>query len=345
MIIYKKLRHHCACSIRAGSLIALTFLMISCSGTDQENARSGVRALWPARDATFAECMATAARAAYSPIEEAGATVCDTLYTNAFEHMPSYGNDVIKLYKRRISELETEHVEILVAFAGTRAPDIGDILRDIQSQFTTDYENHYGPEHDNALALSGDEEAGAGFDSRWENQAPLVKSAVEAVQEESIALGQEPSTSILVVGHSLGAATATRAAFDLDRSIDGERIELWSFNSPHVGNSEFAISFVNALTTCEFVDEGCFMIRQFTRAGDPVHDLPFLMEHPVWNTEQDIDTRLNTGEPAERELDYCAHYHAPRASTLDLLQNHELDRWFTEVYGIPVEHLDCMQLF
>ena len=56
----------------------------------------------------------------------------------------------------------------------------------------------------------------------------------------------EEGTRLIVTGHSLGGALATLCALDLQFnffSTEPERISLYSFGSPRVGNSEFRQSF------------------------------------------------------------------------------------------------------
>jgi len=55
-------------------------------------------------------------------------------------------------------------------------------------------------------------------------------------------------TRLVLAGHSLGAAIATIASFDL-RAAMGYRVEAtWTFGKPRIGNAEFANSFVAAAT-------------------------------------------------------------------------------------------------
>lgn len=55
-------------------------------------------------------------------------------------------------------------------------------------------------------------------------------------------------TRLALAGHSLGAAIATIASFDL-RSAMGYHVEAtWAFGKPRIGNAEFANSFVAAAT-------------------------------------------------------------------------------------------------
>lgn len=324
------------------NLVAIMCVVTSCGGSAQGDAITNMtQTQWPARDITFAQCMVIAARAAYADADTKTA-ICDELLTEPFEYMPDHSTDVLKIFKRRINRLGSDHVEVIISFAGTRATDIGDILRDIQSQIPKDYENYLGAPHNNAQSLKGDERTGAGFDRRWENHANTVQNALQLIETESQQLALLPATTITLVGHSLGAAVAARAAFDLNRTIEGQRIVLWSFNSPRIGNSAFADSFTASLKKCGNLDQGCFMIRKFSRSTDIVHDVPLLLSQTLWNTEQDIDLRTKLGEASDRDLGYCPQYHAPRASLFELGKNHKLDTWVTDLDEMPADHLNCM---
>ena len=328
--------------------LSVTTVMTTGCGGDSVNdpiemgLESATEVIWPQRNLAFGECMAIAARESYSELDATQDELCGELLTEPFAHLPQYGTDVLRVFKRDTTDNNVVHRDLVLAFTGTRTPDVGDIARDLESQILLSYNNEFDADHAEVLALSGDEKVAGGFDSRWENHAAIVKDAITAVDAEPVETGQIKTLSVIAIGHSLGAATATRAAFDLNRSLQNKRITLWSFNSPRVGNEAFAQAYTDAITSCSFVADGCFMVRQFTRSGDPIHKLPLLMHHPVWNPEQDEETRKSTGETTQRELDYCAHYHAPRASTLNLAQNHKLDLWRTNLYEIPSEHLECM---
>jgi len=80
-------------------------------------------------------------------------------------------------------------------------------------------------------------EVHSGFDSIWHRIKPLLESNLHDI-------GCHPhSNGILhITGHSLGAALATLAAFDL--SVFGFNVEkIYHFESPRVGNQQFAAAF------------------------------------------------------------------------------------------------------
>jgi pimeloyl-ACP methyl ester carboxylesterase len=78
---------------------------------------------------------------------------------------------------------------------------------------------------------------------------------------------QHPDYQIVFVGHSLGGALATLAAVDFqDRYGYGDRISIYTFGSPRVGNPGWA----------RYVDSLPFGNRMYriVHRGDPVAHLP-----------------------------------------------------------------------
>ena len=292
---------------------------------------------WPALNPGIVSCMVHAASAAYLDNSQVPPILCEPELLTPFRFNQEQANDVLKVFVRNTDTTAGSGVEVVLAFAGTRQ-DAGDVARDIQSQVLAGYNNHYQNERPDAPVLTGNERVSSGFDIRWRNQAPLARAAVNRAR----ALTASDNITVHVVGHSLGAVTATRAAFDIARSERGARVLVWSFNSPHVGNVPFARAYAEALTPCTKDDTACLNLYQFTRTGDLVHGLPLRAHHPVWNTSAEVASRQNAGTPSEIELHACAHYHAPRASLLQPVANHDLERWISDIENMPPGHLECM---
>jgi len=77
-----------------------------------------------------------------------------------------------------------------------------------------------------------------GFASAYDELRYTVHTAIQELQ----------CTSLIVTGHSLGAAVATLASFDLRKS--GYNVTAtWTYGSPRMGNAQFANSFVKAATS------------------------------------------------------------------------------------------------
>ena len=108
--------------------------------------------------------------------------------------------------------------EIVVAFRGTQ---IGTILNWISD---LDYTLSPFAGEDGALVHNG-------FYQTYQFVSAQVLSSVSALLKE------HPSASILVTGHSLGAALATHAAVDIKRSLNPtQKVTFYSYGSPRVGN-------------------------------------------------------------------------------------------------------------
>ncbi len=301
---------------------------------------------WPHRDIEFASCLVSISEEARLPLEQVAEEACTEELATPLQLKRSYSNDIMKIYARERYDLpsdsgnEKSFTDLIIAFAGTRNNG-GDWFRDIQSQLLIPYTNYYGMDSEQSQRLSNDEEVAAGFNRRWQRQSLLVSAALEELQASHQGKsGHQGKYSIVLAGHSLGAAVAIQGGFDIARTLMDERIEVWAFNPPRVGNSAYALSYVSAIKTCQSVSEGCFMLRQLTRDRDLVHGLPLQMNHPVWNTESSLSLRKNTGFPSSQILDHCAHYHAPSFGTL--LENHRLDRWKEDLKTMPEGHFNCL---
>jgi broad specificity phosphatase PhoE len=77
----------------------------------------------------------------------------------------------------------------------------------------------------------------------------------------------QPNAQIVFIGHSLGGALAEFAAVDYqNRKQNWDRITLYSFGQPRLGNDEWA-KYVNARQ---------FKMYRIVRMGDPIPDVPAL---------------------------------------------------------------------
>lgn len=83
--------------------------------------------------------------------------------------------------------------------------------------------------------------AGFFYSYNFSNLQPNVSTAVGAMLE------QHPGADVYIMGHSMGAAVATICAIDVKFTFNltRERVHLYTFGSPRVGNDVFA-SFVSA---------------------------------------------------------------------------------------------------
>ncbi|TVY45929.1 Mono- and diacylglycerol lipase [Lachnellula occidentalis] len=102
----------------------------------------------------------------------------------------------------------------------------------------------------------------SGFATGWSERRSIVLAAV------STALLAYPSYSIVVTGHSIGAAVGTLAAAEL-RSLN-HSVDTYTYGSPRVGNEAFA-DFVTSQTPAQGSN------FRMTHVNDPVPQLP-----PTW---------------------------------------------------------------
>lgn len=102
----------------------------------------------------------------------------------------------------------------------------------------------------------------SGFATGWSERRSTVLAAV------STALLAHPDYSIVVTGHSLGAAVGTLAAVEL-RSLN-HSVDVYTYGSPRVGNEAFA-EFVTSQSPAQGEN------FRMTHVNDPVPQLP-----PTW---------------------------------------------------------------
>ena len=80
----------------------------------------------------------------------------------------------------------------------------------------------------------------AGFYNVYDSLSSQTLTAVRSL------LSAHPSSSLVVTGHSLGAAVATFAALDLKLAHPKTPLLFYAFGSPRPGNQQFS-DFVNTL--------------------------------------------------------------------------------------------------
>ncbi|KAE8454100.1 hypothetical protein EG329_005023 [Mollisiaceae sp. DMI_Dod_QoI] len=102
----------------------------------------------------------------------------------------------------------------------------------------------------------------SGFSTGWSERRIIVLDAVTAALEDN------PTYSIVITGHSIGAGVATLAATEL-RSMN-YTLDTYTFGSPRVGNTAFATFVTNQ---SPFLGNNYRM----THLNDPVPQLP-----PTW---------------------------------------------------------------
>jgi hypothetical protein len=310
------------------------------SGEVQTFASEATRNAWRRR----LICELNFAQEAYKSVD-GRANVC------AYGYQRDISRDVMKVW--RYSNRNTKTVYIAVGFAGTRFPDPGDILRDLQSEFYVDHSSPLSP-----TTASPTMRVGRGWEARWRTQATTANRG-----EVNFAtwLGAEAWSAriggyklhVTVSGHSLGAVTATLAGFDiagfLGASGTSHHVSVVAFNPPRLGAPSARDAYQGRLfgsgcARSDFrSDRPCLTLRQMTRSGDPVQSVPvdpiWGYHHPVWQSTPNA-RGVGGGAYGNRELPYCAQNNA--SSRGFALANHDLDSWAADIYRISGTHLDCM---
>lgn len=139
--------------------------------------------------------------------------------------------------------------EIVLAFRGTNS--LRNVLADLD--FSTD-----SCAEDSTLPVSADADCQihSGFLRAWSQVQDTAYAAIASVQ------ATYPNYTLVVTGHSLGAAVGTIAAAHLRE--DGFPCDLYTYGSPRVGNQGF-VDFVAAQEGNEF---------RVTHFDDPVPQVP-----------------------------------------------------------------------
>ncbi len=145
-----------------------------------------------------------------------------------------------------------------------------------------------------------------GFLDSYADIATTLRSSV-------MVLGKRyPNARIVITGHSLGGAIATLCAADLKYHLGMTvNIELVSFHSPRVGNSQFC-GFIDKYFQSSQVNPELkmeYMTRRFTNRDDPLCHLP-----PMWLEFQHInqevwinfDNKAQACDPAVGEDPNCS---------------------------------------
>lgn len=251
---------------------------------------------------------------------------------------PWNSTDVMKVWDSKIAFAGGTQA-VVFAFAGTRMPNAGDVLRDLQGQFPVDHENPLD------RTLPGMPSVGSGWDARWYWQAKHLKGALDWYLADAKVAAK--TLDVYLVGHSLGGVTATLAGYDVAQYLrsraeglsGGYRVHVFAFNPPRLGGTEARDRYQDALfasrATCPARDgQTCLLMRQFTRTSDAVQGVPLSMHHPVWSTPDPSPRCADVtgdGKYSGRSIGYCTQINAPALSTLSALENHHLASWDDQI--------------
>lgn len=130
----------------------------------------------------------------------------------------------------------------------------------------------------------------------------------------------DTDTDIYLVGHSLGAAVSQLAAFDLSLKYPerAERLQVYGFGSPRVGDRAFAKAYDETVKTSYRVVNVCDLIPYvpFSEMGDVLNQD---IDYPYTETKGELSYAHQAGNPIANHI---ASYHVATKhnvpSTMDL---------------------------
>ncbi|GKS92681.1 lipase [Acidovorax sp. SUPP2539] len=232
-----------------------------------------------------------------------------------------------------------EHPQVLavvLGFAGTRMEDPDDLLCDLKSQIPRAHANPL------AAGLPDLGRVGSGWQERWQAEAMAPRAngldlGGLLMRYAGMARDSGKTLSVSVVGHSLGAAVATLASFDIAHFLDANgargKVSTYAFNPPRLGMEAVAQRYIAPKTAGGMA----FALRQFTRSLDPIQSMPMLMHHPGWAASPRPGTYSAAGNPQ------VVTYQDRWADRINLSANHELPQWqpviASAMHPSDLEHL------
>lgn len=220
---------------------------------------------------------------------------------------------------------------IVLGFSGTRMEEMDDLLCDVKSQIARPHSNSF----DQHLPALG--EVGSGWQEWWRSEALLPRGAGVCMKDvlvryAEMAKESGKALSVSLAGHSLGAAVATLAGFDIAHFLrmggTVGKVSIYAFNPPRLGSKGIETQYMGTLASRP-VSEGsalCFSLRQFTRDLDPVQSAPLFMHHPHWSSDGDRDANCNNKVSGDRLANFITCTDRA-ASSVNLSLNHELSLW------------------
>lgn len=182
--------------------------------------------------------------------------------------------------------------EIVVVFRGTQMTNVMNWVSDLDIH-TVQYKTLNG-----SLVHKG-------FYSTYQFVSADVLAAVNHY------LTEHEDASVLVTGHSLGAALATHAAMDIKENISPKKMTFYSYGSPRIGNSVIA-DYVMML----FPDGQYQRVTHYTDMAVHVPFTAMNYKHAgneVWYINKGADMTFVecTNEPFKDENGSCANSYLP----------------------------------
>ncbi|MEZ4309283.1 MAG: hypothetical protein R3F14_14700 [Polyangiaceae bacterium] len=313
------------------------------------NAALDTATLGQARDGL--QCLRRFMRAAYE--DNPAQSICHlSLQTG-------YSNAQVKLYTGVDDDQKTRR--IVLTFRGS-VLDAGDWILDVKSTAT---KQHNNPLTNDSLALGGGK-AGSGWVDRWVNQAKLPreggKTLVNRLKELAAdAKSKQQKLVTYVTGHSLGAATADVASYDIaewQKTLAfAQEVVAVPFNPPRFGRELARETYQDALkSSCSAPTSGklCLTRWAMTRALDGVQSLPpsatpGLLDQIVWqqSTTEPGRRKMGLDKNAATTLPYCPQFYAPAATKNPVkvagFVNHYSTYWEGDIATkLSDSHLACL---
>ncbi len=216
-----------------------------------------------------------------------------------------------------------EAIIVVLGFSGTRPDAANDLLCDMKSQLAQPHVNML----DERLPTLG--KLGVGWQEWWQSEAQLPRTDGVVMKDlltryADRARGSGKALSVSLTGHSLGAAVATVAGFDIAHFLRAGgasgKVSVYAFNPPRLGQAGIETLYVDTLKSEHTALR--FSLRQFVRELDPIQSTPLFMHHPHWEHDSDADADAS----GDRFAQFVTATDQP-ASMINLADNHELTLW------------------
>ncbi len=268
---------------------------------------------WEMHCCVVLECMRTGAGEAYTADLAAVADI-GGLHLDAPMSTPR-----LKLWEGATDDA----IVVVLGCSGTCLDAADDVLCDLKSQIARPHVNML----DERLPTLGN--VGAGWQEWWQSEAQLPRTD-GAVMKDVLtryadrAKGSGKALSISLTGHSLGAAVAMVAGFDIAHFLRADgvsgNVSVYAFNPPRLGQAGIETLYMYSALR--------FALRQFARALDPIQSTPLFMHHPHWDHDSTAAAAAERAGNAsgDRFAQFVTSTDQP-ASRINLADNHELTLW------------------
>jgi hypothetical protein len=208
---------------------------------------------------------------------------------------PSAGNEFAQVW----SADRAQSLVLVLSVRGTAGG--ADALIDARSA-THEIQVNAGSMGFPRTALDAKATVGYGWTQRWRQIADGYRVLFESYRAR--AEKEKKIFEVVVVGHSLGGATAQLGAIALHEELRSGvtaprfHVRATTFNSPTVGSRDLRAliqqRLVESCPTEPRAGASCLSVHLFERMSDLVHDVPVDDVHPVWQTNNS-DSTMGSG--------------------------------------------------